>query len=140
MGKKKNKKKGNKKGEKMEKIFNINLNNQWEDILDNIESMNKEIEKADKKNKIKKSDKIEFYVPSKESIKVRENCIKMFKNTKFIDSVIYALTHAGSYIKLIARAFCVLIVALLSFEGVRKHIPELLMSKLSQAYTFAMSI
>lgn len=133
------------KNDPLERHFKYVLTKNWEGILEEISEMNYMIQKADKKDmkklkKIKKSDKINYYeIKDSKGFKVRKKTIKMFKDPRFIDSMIHCMTHAGSLVKLIKRALSVLIVSLLSINCVKCYISKSTLSKLNLVFRYTVT-
>lgn len=141
-GKKKNKNKSIESTINLDKYFKHTLNSQWEEVIKDIKKMTKKLNKVDKMNGLHnpKGDKIKFYKPSTDSLKIRKGLIDAFKDGRFLNSIIYALTHAGSLISLIGKVFCILIVTLFSIDGIKRLVSPATMNMIDKAYTLAMSV
>lgn len=139
------KNKKNDKNDPLERHFKYVLSKNWEGILEEISEMNDAIQRADKKDlkklkKVKKSNKIDYYdIIDNKGFKVRKKTVKMFKDPKFIDSMIHCMTHAGSLIKLIKRAISVLIVSLLSINCVKSYISKSTLDKVNLVFRYTVT-
>lgn len=133
------------KNDPLEKHFKYVLTKNWEGILEEISEINDAIQRADKKDskklkKVKKSNKIDYYdITDGKGFKVRKKTLKMFKDPKFIDSMIHCMTHAGSFINLIKRALSVLIVSLLSINCIRTYISKSTLDKLNLVFRYTVT-
>ena len=140
---KKNKKNKNKDvNESMERYFKYTLEKNYEGILEEINELNASIKKADKKDKkklekMKKSSNITiFEINDSAGFKVRKKTAKMFKDSKFIDSLIHCLTHADSLLSLLKRAISVLIISLLSVDCIRRYITPNILNKINLVFAY----
>ena len=137
--KKKNKKK---KDDYKEKYFNDTIITQWDIIKEDMEKMQKKLNKADGKEFNKKnSTKITFKTCNKKKqIRVRKDIIKLFRDSSFLDSVMYIITNTKSMVKIISKMFCMLVVSLMSIDKIRNLIPKELISKIDAVFNLAIKI
>ena len=136
---KKKRKKKKKDSMYLEKYFTGTVNTQWESIIADIECLIKDIDKSDEKARKKKRNTASYksLQPTKKQVKVRKTVIELFQDSTFLESILYALTHARGFIQLIARLFCLLIVTLLSIDFIRMLVPDKLMIVINNLYEMA---
>lgn len=139
-----NKKKGKKKKDydvkkSVGKCINNVMNEDWDNLLDNMDDIIKGINKADKKSKIfePQSGKVKFSKPSKESMKIRTELSETMESSNFLDMIATILVKGLSIAKLIAKAFCVIVVAIFSIDSVKAFIPDNIMNKIGFVYNLA---
>ena len=136
---KKQKKKKKKNDKYLEKYFTGTVNTQWESIVADIECLVKDINKTDKKARKKRRNTASFtsLQPTRKQVKVRKTVIELFQDSTFLESILYALTHARGFIQLIARLFCLLVVTLFSIDFIRMLVPDKLMIVINNVYEMA---
>lgn len=148
MAKNKNKKKKNKKDYR-EKYFENKLVTEWEILKEDMEKMSKKLKKADAKaararilaeEEASNKGKVVFHTPTNAQIKVRKNIIQLFKDSNFLESIAYIISNSKSFVKVIAKLFCVLVVTLFSVDNIKKLIPIKLLDKIDNLFNLAIAI
>lgn len=132
-----------KKEDNHETYFRYVLEKNWNGVLEEVNEINRQIKKADKHDKknLKKMKKSKVIVnfECSEGIRIRKKTLKMFKDSKFVDSMIYCLTHAGDILSLMKRAISVLIVSILSLESIRKGISKSTLEKINMVFRYTIT-
>lgn len=151
MGKKKNKKKNKYEDLAIMALDDISmkkskksLDKDFKRAIKEIENMRYTLYEADKltnkkdRRKINQKEK-EFYTDM-ESVKARKKMAKKWKKSGFLDSMIQLLNEISPFIKMLAKGLCMLIIAFLSLDSIKRIISPEILCKISTVFHLANSI
>ena len=122
------------------------LNKDFKHTLNEIQQYQMELYEADKKSnkKLKNKKKINkkeysFYTDM-ESIKKRKKMAKDWEKSGFLDRILDMIENASPFIKLIAKALCMLIITFLSLDVIKKKISPTVLSKITKVFDIAIAL
>jgi hypothetical protein len=118
------------------------LDNNYVDVMNEIEMYQAEIKRADKKAKkkaMKKFNKKGFY-PYEYQVHAREHVIQEMSDSSFMDRIINALNQMTPVVLILSRLVAALIVSILNLSIIRSKISKKTLRKLENVYNIAMSL
>lgn len=137
------KKKKNKK-EKGGILYNvdISLNSQYEGIRDEIEYLQMEWDRENRKSKkkAKKKMKKKGFYPYEEEMKGKARVIRKMEDSDLLSRTESCLGDLRPICLIIARLIAALILAILSVDAIKSIIKPETMSKMGKIYELAMSV
>lgn len=144
MGKKKKKKKKHEEEIHVLKFIDSDIQSQYLGIKKDIEEYQYQIRYADRKTKkrYKKAMKTgkAFNYANSSSILTRRRVLKDMEEKQTLDQLINMFDDFAPIIKLIGRCVALLIIAILSFDSVKREIRPETLSKMDRIYSIAMSV
>jgi hemoglobin-like flavoprotein len=139
----KKKKKKNKDGQILSSVDNT-LNMTYDQIKDEIENLQLQLNLAEAKARKKVAKKIKkdpnYFETSEERLQARKEVLNTIESTSLLDRVQEALQCLAPVVIVISRLIASLILAILSFTGIKTHIKPETLEKLECVYKLAMSI
>lgn len=134
---------GNSKKKKEENLlyeFDKNLDQKYVGLLEEIQFMQADIKRAERKARKKEKKKMKkgntFYDPRAE-IRVREQVIREMEGDNFFDRVIQAINDIRPICMVIARLVMALIVSVLSIDSVKYRVKPDTLNKMHSVYELA---